>query len=239
MTLHSGLLWLADGFVKHEKLSTPPAGFIDGINGSGDARCPANAGHKLVFRNEAKTDVPQVQIKRPTRSKVASRPHSAKIQNCTCSSHAHKQNFHMVPPADKAPRTGAWKANARKDYGDIKEQGRAVSNCYEDLPTHPDMRYFDRHSRCYNNPHCADNLMRNRPRTACAAGRLSLTQCECCGEVTSMMRYRYAPTGSAMTENMNSCNKTFLYPEKLLSYDSYKGRRRPSSAPSHSVSLIF
>lgn len=262
MALHSGLLWLADGFGKHNKLATAT---VNSNLESGDANCPP-ALHKLTFSNDNCDGIATYNSKhhRPTsaqavKTKVSSRPLSAKITRQTNASRPRQANsrsnksrkgYKVVAPADLTPRTGAWTAEPHKSHQchpesqvrgawsskEFQSYSESLTNgkCH-DLPVHPDLRYFDRHSRCYNASHCGDTLSSTRPRTVCSAGRQSLTQCECCGEVTSMIRYRYAPTGSAMTE-MNSGNKTFLYPEKLLSYDCYKGRRRPSSAPSHSVS---
>ena len=246
MALHSGLVWLADGFEKYEKLTTTPVNTAN-VSEAGDvSNCPPNVSHKLKFSNK---EVETLSNRRPSRltsqqsrrTKGLTRPQSAKSIRISTMTTGNKGrvrrsrgNLTITAPVDHTPRVGAWTAESNKGHqGHVDSQSQ-----YSDMPTHPDLRYFDRHSRCYNNPHCGEALMSSRPRTACPAGRVSLTQCECCGEVTSMIRYQYAPTGSAMTE-MNSSNKTFLYPERLLSYDSYNGRRRPSSAPGRAVSITY
>lgn len=251
MSLHSGLVWLADGFEKYDQSTRTyrEKPFYNADNAdaaAGDGHCPTGASHKLLHVDLEHSRITEQLssagksaqgryaaslVSRPRSARSARRTHGSApnegqpINERTCGRavRQRKKSF-----GESSHRRNAWTASKRFTGGGHEP----------DLPAHPDLRYFDRHSRCYNNTHCSGGVTHNRPMTACAAGRLALNQCECCGEVTSMIRYKYAPTGSAMT-GMNSANKTFLYPEKIMRYDSYTGRRRPSSAPSRTVCIVY
>lgn len=256
MSLHSGLLWLANGYAKQNLLKEIPTKddrYNNKVAGdAGDSNCPKTAFHKLRFEDSKtyneKRDHPNrrprgsVPKPRPARtynslsSKI--KPSPPKIRPSSAVTHRRPDgDAPSVPvaPPDLSPRAGAW-TTSRATASASKAHTTKYEKRYEDLPAHPDLRFFDRHSRCYNKPHCNTALTRCRPRTACAAGRVSLEQCECCGEITSILRYTYGPTGSAMA-SMDPGNKTFLYPEGVFSYDSYSGRRqqRPASAPGRST----
>lgn len=259
MSLHKGLVWLADGFEKHDKLAnTIPKHPVTGESGDAAYTLDSNPAHRLLFaqydhgtggRPQRVKSAGAVRIH--PKAAAAADVRRKSIHGPPTNKHSHKNlplrhhkaqrpSVTVTVPANMTPRVGAW--TGKTSIQPCVDQSRKgshrrvtrisdLSTQYIDLPTHPDLRYFDRHSRCFDHSHSSNVLTRARPHTACHLGKSSINQCGSCGEVTSQIRYSYAPTGSAMTE-MNAGNKTFLYPEKILAYDSYTGRRRPSSAPS-------
>ena len=264
MSLHKGLIWLAEGFEKYDdlaKVKQPPAEV--GVSGDQLTQPSSKAQYRLSqyskdLRPNAQEEPKKVKSTdalrihhqsgspnvRQARSKSVGYQVTDRSGFLYPSSRKHR-SYKSRPPAlsvpnDKTPRTGAKpviKPGSRKTSQNTTTSYDRSSGTqrYLNMPTHPDMRFFDRHSRCFDHSLCNAALMTSRPRTACTAGRASLQQCKGCGEVTSKVRYQYAPTGSAMT-GMDPSNKTYLYPEKILAFDSYTGRRRPSSAPCQSVS---
>lgn len=248
MALHTGLLWLADGYEKCDnslRTNSP----CDTNPTFSDNGCD-NPSYKLNLSNCKSSIASSVKPSQATstecvwqNSKVKSacswhgknrehvnvNRHNSKIQRYYTPQHKNKHCNAQVP-VNRSPRVGTWSYKPTTSRSASCKPPVELEYHYYDLPHHPDLRYFDRHNQCFNNTHCNSRLHLSRPQTACSFGRQSLEQCKCCGEITSKIRYKYAPTGSAMTAN-NRSNKTFLYPEKILSYDSSTGRRRPLSAP--------
>lgn len=261
MSLHKGLAWLADGFEKYDavaKHKKPHTG--DGGSGDYIGQSNTKTAHRLSL-NPQGVHQPHGKPKKVKSTATVGHQYGAQPARHTHSksisyqvtdrsgylypSSCKRRSIPPRPPAlsvpnDRAPRTGSKPGRSRAGS---RRTSQSISTSYDygtnsqyvNMPTHPDMRFFDRHSRCFNYSHCNAALVSSRPRTACSAGRSSLEQCQCCGEITSKIRYQYAPTGSAMT-GMDSGNKTYLYPEKILPNSTCK--IRPSSAPSRTVSII-
>lgn len=149
----------------------------------------------------------------------------------------HQSNVNVSVPKNLTPRSGGWVVRPKSSGNrrlSLNTQTESMV-IYDDLPAHPDLRYFDRHSKCFNHTQGSGDVTSTKPSTACAAGKSTAIQCDCCGEITSQLRYQYGPSGSAMTE-MQTNNRTFLYPDRVMNVNSTKVRQRPSSAPCGRVS---
>lgn len=150
-----------------------------------------------------------------------------------------RSSANVSVPENLMPRSGGWMVRPMSS-GSKRKLSISTNTesmiIYNQLPTHPDLRYFDRHSKCFNHSQGGGDYPGTRPSTACASGKSEVVQCECCGEITSQLRYRYGPTGSAMME-MQMNNKTYLYPDRIVNFDSFRGKQRPCSAPSTVASV--
>ena len=287
MSLHRGLVWLADGFPVYDNNSSvcrsrksldsarcnPPNSNRNAGSGDGPSYRTRynNIPKQPVSGSQAK--IARVRSASHVRHQTSSGPGSARQRShsvTASSSQSHRvkanppyteriralrtesknskrpaavhpilSNANMSVPENMTPRSGGWMTRPNSSGGRRPSLSSNTENTviYNDLPTHPDLRYFDRHSRCFGHTMANGDMPTTRPSTACAIGKSSVKQCECCGEITSQLRYRYGPSGSAMTE-MQLSNKTFLYPDKIMNYDSFTGRQRPCSAPSGSVSWV-
>ena len=236
MSLHEDLVWVADGFDHIIK-----RGGENGLRGEGrliphrvKSVPVVSPNFSRKVKSQAIWSLPKERyVDRVQRLRSASRPHSCGV--------SHQQQTARPLSATARPQS----ATSRSQSATSRPQSAGTQLSYDTslarrlsyttLPDHPDLRYFERHGRCFTQ---TDNIPSLRPHTAsCTARTSAIKHCQECGEITSQLRYQYAPTGSAMT-GMQRNNKTFLYPERVINAPTNGKRPRPKSAPPLSSKMV-